>query len=193
MGRSYSKALNDLLAPLGFERSGDDWTRVRGDMWECVNRQASWMGVRVNFLMKDLETEKLFLAIFASEGAVRMPPVSMTIGQLIDGYDRWWTSGQPNGPDDMAEAVLRYGLPWFDKVRTPEQQAEHWYGRKTILSVRGYHGPSYVGLALSLHRMGETAEACEALRKPVPKTAIPSSVRRVAKTREWLGCDEPKR
>lgn len=170
MARSYAKALDQVLAPMGFKRAGDDWVRVRGDMWECVNRQPSGLdGVTVNFLMKDLKTEKLYLTIFGREGVVQMPPIDTRIGALIDGYDRWWKSDQPNGPGEMAEAVLRYGLPWFDHVRTLAQQAESWFGRSTALSGRGYHGPSLVGLALTLHRMGETAEACEVLRKPVPR------------------------
>lgn len=189
MTRSYARSLDQVLAPVGFKRSGDDWVRVRGNMWECVNRQSSWLGgVTVNFLMKDLETERLFLTIFGPQGAVEMPPIDTRIGALIDGYDRWWKNDEPNGPSEMAKAVLEYGLPWFDRVRTLEQQAEHWFARKTALSARGYHGQSLVGLALTLHRMGELAEACEVLRKPVPKTAIPASVQHVAKVQAWLGC-----
>lgn len=190
MRRTYASALDQALAPMGFKRSGDDWVRVRGDMWEGVNRQSSRLGgVTVNFLMKDIETEKLFLSIFGPEGAVQMPPIATRIGALIDGYDRWWKREEVNGPIEMVEAVIRYGLPWFDQVRTLEQQAENWFGRRTALSERGYHGLSLVGLALTLHRMGETAEACDVLRKPVPKTAIPANVQRVARVRQWLGCD----
>lgn len=189
MGRSYANALEHVLRPLGFERSGDDWVRVRGDMWECVNRQSSWLGVTVNFSMKDLETEELFLEIFRPEGAIQMPPISERIGALIDGYDRWWKSDERDGRSELADAVLKHGLPWFDKVRTLEQQAEHWYGRRSALSHRGYHGPSLVGLALTLYRMGEMREACEVLRKPVPRTAIQASVRSVSRVRTWLGCD----
>lgn len=175
---------------MGFKRTGDDWIRVRGDMWECVNRQSSWLGgVTVNLLMKDLETEKLFLTIFGPEGAVQMPPVDTRIGALIDGFDRWWKTDEPNGPSNMVAALLQYGLPWFDRVRTLEEQAENWFARRAALSMRGYHGLSLVGLALTLHRMGETAEACEVLRKPVPRTAIPANVEWVAKARAWLGCD----
>ncbi len=69
MGRSYAKALDKVLVPRGFARSGDDWVRVRGDMWECLNRQSSWLGgVTVNLYMKDLVTESLFLEIFAPDG-----------------------------------------------------------------------------------------------------------------------------
>lgn len=190
MRRSYASALDRVLDPMGFKRSGDDWVRVRGDMWECVNRQTSWLGgVTVNLLMKDLETEKLFLSIFGPEGAIQMPPIDTRIGALIDGYDRWWKREELDGPNEMAEAVVRYGLPWFDRVRTLEQQAVNWFGRRTALSERGYHGASLVGLALTLHRMGEGEEACEVLRKPVPKTAIPANIERVARVRRWLGCN----
>ncbi len=185
---SYAKALDKALSPHGFTRDGDDWIRIRGDMWECVNRQSSWLGgVTVNLEMKDLETEKLFLEIFAPSGAIQMQPISVRIGNLIDGYDRWWEKDEP--VSSLTEAVLQYGLPWFERVRTLPQQAENWYGRKTALTGRGYHWPSLVELALTLYRMGEPAEACEVLRKPVPRTAIQSAVDKVARTRAWLGCD----
>ena len=187
MARSYVKALDQLLSPLGFKRSGDDWVRVRGDMWECVNRQSSTLyGVTANLSMKDLGTEKLFLEIFGGEGAIVLPPINVRIGELLDGHDRWWTSDEPNGPNELADAVLKHGLPWFDEVCTLEQQAECWFARRTALTDRGYHGLSLVGLALTLYRMGEVQEAREVVRKPVPLTAIAANVKWVAKVREWL-------
>jgi len=187
MSRSYAKALDDTLRPVGFERAGDDWVRVRGDMWECVNRQSSNLsGVTVNLSVKDVSSEKMFLEIFGGEGAILLPPIQARIGEVIDGYDRWWTSNEPNGPKELADAVLKHGLPWFDRVRTLEQQAECWFVRKTALTSRGYHGLSLVGLALTLYRMGKLEEAREVVRKPVPKTAIPANVRWVTKVREWL-------
>jgi len=137
---------------------------------------------------KDLETEKLYLEIFAPRGAIQMPATDAAIGQLIDGNSRWWTKDDPDGPADMASAVLKYGLPWFDRVGTLEEQAANWYGRDQALSVRGYHGRSLVGLALTLYRMGQITEACRVLGKPVPKTAIPASVEDVRWVRAWLGC-----
>jgi hypothetical protein len=191
--KSYAKALDEVLRPLGFERSGDDWLRIRGDMWECVHRHSSWLGgVTAEFFMKDLETEKIYMEIFRPEGAIQMPAISASIGQLIDGYSRKWGE-EPDGPANMANAVERHGLPWFDRVRSLEEQATNWYGRDTALSSRGYDGHSLVGLALTLYRMGELDEACAALRKPVPKTAIPASVKRVATLRKWLGCDDADR
>lgn len=185
--KSYAKALDEVLRPLGFKRTGDDWIRIRGDMWECVHRHSSWLGgVTAELFMKDLETEKIFLEIFRSEGAIQMPAISASMGQLTDGYSRKW-GDEPEGPADMAETVVKYGLPWFDKVRTLEEQASQWFARGTTSP--GYFSPSMIGLALTLYRMGELEEACETLRKPVPKTAIPANVRKVATVRRWLGCD----
>lgn len=188
--KSFPKALDDALRPLGFHREGHEWIRVRGDMWECVRRDSSWLGgVTVNLAMKDLETEKLYLEIFAPQGAIRMPAIRADIGGLVDGYARWWKTGEPDAPADMAATLLKYGLPWFDKVRSLEDQAAKWYGRETALTRRGYHSPSMIGLALTLYRLGELGEACRVLRKPVPKTAIPTNVENVARVRDWLGCD----
>lgn len=144
MAVSYTKALDDVLRARGFNRSGDDWIRVRGDMWECVNRQSGRLGVTINFLIKDLKTEALFLEIFGSEGAVQMPPRIERIGALVDGFDRWWKSDEPDGAKTLADMLLRYGLPWFDTVRTLEQQVEHWYGGSAALNVRGYSGQSLI-------------------------------------------------
>jgi hypothetical protein len=187
---SYAKVLDQALRPLGFSRQGDDWIRVRGDMWECVNRQSSWLGgVTVNLLMKDLETEKLFLEIFAAKGAIQMPPTDTRIRRahrqlrsLVEQGRARWSQEHGRGRDDVR-------IPWFDRVRTLEEQAANWYGRSTALSSRGYHSQSLIRLALTLFRMGELQEACDVLRKPVPKTAHPKWVEDVGRVRAWLGCE----
>jgi hypothetical protein len=137
--------------------------------------------------MKDLETEKTFLKIFGPEGATRMGYISAQIGQLIDNHHRRWRD-EPGGPEEMADLTVKFGVPWFDKVRTLEEQAANWYGRYSEVT-RDYHAPSMIGLSLTLYRMGELAEACAVLNKPVPKTAIPENVRTVAVVRQWLACD----
>ena len=186
----YAKAMSQVLAPLEFKRSGSNWVRVRGDMWECVNLQRSQFSptVTVNIMQKDLETEKLYLEVFGPSGAIQMQPQHVRIGHLIDRYDRWWQIDQPDGPDQLAEAVLVHGLPQFDRVRTLSEQADHWYHRPSLLGSSGYPGRLMIYLALTLYRMGETQEACELLRKPVTKTAIPSNVEGVEKMRKWLEC-----
>jgi hypothetical protein len=186
--RSYVKTLDAALAPLGFERRVDDWVRVRGDLWECVNRQAGMFGVTANLYAKDLETERVFQEIFRGDDMAEMLPQYERIGSLIDGRDRWWTSDERDGPTEMAEAVVSYGLPWFERGLTLQGQHEAWYGGSTAPARGWYDRNSMIGLALTLHRMGKVQEACAVLGRPVPRMAIPKSVAMVAKVREWMGC-----
>jgi hypothetical protein len=63
---SYTKVLDRLLQPLGFVREvKKNWVRTRGDFWDCVNLQKSWIdgSVTVNLYAKDLETEKILKSI----------------------------------------------------------------------------------------------------------------------------------
>ena len=185
---SYGKALDDLLKPLGFTRDRNNWARTRGDMLEVVNLQVSAIaGVTANLQMHDRETARIVSEIPSKEPLFLIIP-SMRIGELIDGYDRWWKK-DPKGPTELSEAVRRHGLPYFDRVRTLEEQAAHWYGRG---SQKGWHGQSLIGLAVTLYRMGQVEEACAELSRPTPKTAIPSSVAGVQSVRQWLGCDGPE-
>lgn len=192
---SYAKALGRLLEPLEFQRDEYDWVRVRRDMWECVNLQISWVsGVTVNVEMKDLETEKILQSI-PCDPPIFLPPVSMRIGHLIDRRDRWWKNN-PNGPAELTEAVATYGLPWFDTVRTVEDQAARWYGRANASLWRSSESPlgrvspwrrsGIVRLAASLYRMGELAEARALFEAPVPKTANPSLVNEGRCVQRWL-------
>jgi hypothetical protein len=191
MATTYAKAIDQALRPHGFIKSGNNWTRVRGDMWECVNRQSSWLGgVTVNLEMKDLETERIYVAVFGSEVSLGLPPISQRIGHLIGNADRWWSKDEVDGPADLADAVVKFGLPWFDRVRTLQEQAENWYGRSLPRTGRRFHAFSMIVLALTLYRMGEIEEACGVLRTPVPKIAGASVERRFAKVREWIGCDQ---
>ena len=180
---SYPKALDKLLQPRGFQRDGYDWVRVRGDMWECVNLQISWVaGVTANIQMKDLETEKIIQAI-PCEPPNFMDLVSVRIGHLIDNHDRWWKNA-PNGPAELAEAVKIYGLPWFDKVRTLEEQAARWYGRKSTRPQ--WRNPYLTELAVTLFRLGEIDEALALFNSPAPKTGPPLRVIWGTCVQKWL-------
>lgn len=179
---SYGQSLHKVLQPLGFRRKGSDWIRVRGDMWECVNLQTSSVaGVTANIEMKDLETERILQSI-PCEAPIFMSPVSRRIGQLIDGYDKWWKNDSL-GPAELVEAVQAYALPWFEKVRSLGDQAAQWYGRG---GDRPWRSPSNVVLAVTLYRMGELAEARALFETPPPKTAVPSFVARARCVQRWL-------
>ena len=124
-GPSYGKALDELLKPYGFAREKNDWTRIRDGMRETVNLQVSGVaGVTANLSAYDLETARIVGEI-PSKAPLFLVFTSMRIGQLIDGYDRWWKKDS-KGPTELSEAVRSYGLPYFNRVRTLEEQATHW-------------------------------------------------------------------
>jgi hypothetical protein len=182
--RSYPKVLDKALRPLGFSRAGLEWVRVRGDMEEMVLLEPNRHGGRtLSFHMRDLETEKLYGEAMGRRD-VRMDAVSERLGTLIDGYDRWW-GNEPDGPDDMAHAAVDHGVPWFDRVRTVQDQAEKWYGRFAERGL-GFYSYSIIWLGLSLYRIGEFEEALSILSRRVPRTAIPSVVGDVAIVRAWM-------
>jgi hypothetical protein len=179
----YAKALHALLKPLGFARTGNNWTRIRGDIWECVNIQGSWLGgVTVNVSAKDLKTAEILEAIPCEE-ELWLSAVTTRVGHLIDGYDRWWKD-QPNGPAEMAEAVRVYGLPWFDRVRSVEDQAEKWYGRYWDKSP--WRNTRLPELAVTLYRLGEVEEALKLFEAPERKTTPPRLVSECRCVERWL-------
>jgi hypothetical protein len=190
--RSYPQALDAVLRPLGFTRHGDDWIRVRGDIEDCVNRQSRWIGgVTVNLFQKDLETEKLYREIMGPDEPLLFCGSQARIGTLVYGYDRWWTTDDPNGPDEVARLVVEHGMAWFDRVRTLEDQAVSWYHRDALLSSERSYGKYNILLAITLYRMGRYDEACRVVRHPQPRTAIRSVVSAMNRVRQWLDRHPP--
>jgi hypothetical protein len=152
-------------------------------MWECVDIQGSWLGgVTVNVSMKDLKTAEI-LASIPCEEELWLSAVHQRVGLLIDGHDRWWTD-EPNGPAEMSEAVRVYGLPWFDRVRSVEDQALRWYGRRWDKSP--WRNTSLPALAVSLYRLGELEEALTLFQAPERRTTPPRLVAECRCVERWL-------
>lgn len=180
---SYTSALDLALQPLGFTRVGRDWKRIRGEIQDWVNLQKSWVdgSVTVNLFAKNLETERILESIPCDEdlGVVQF---GKRIGELIDGRDRWWKN-DPNGPTEVAEAVQVFGIPWFERVRSLEDEASQWYGRGRT---RPWRTPNQTVLAVTLFRLGALDEALALFDEPVPKTAISTVVTKGRCVERWL-------
>jgi hypothetical protein len=181
---SYTKALDQALQPLGFAREEKDWIRVRGDIWDCVGLQKSWIdgSVTVNLYAKDLETDRILKSI-ACDVQLGVRPEYERIGILIDNYDRWWKNN-PNGPSEVADAVRTYGIPWFERIQSLEDQASKWYYRQNTGPRWGSR--SLTALAVTLYRLGALDEALALFEGPVPKTAISTLVTEGRCVQRWL-------
>lgn len=183
----FSKALDAVLQPLGFNRNKDDWTRIRGDIAATVNRQSSWIGgVTVNISLKDIRTERIYLDIFPELPA--FPAQYVRIGKLVEGYDLWWETDDPIAPANMADVVLTYALPWINRAWPLEDQAREWYYEEASLArPTGKGGFTQIGLVLTLHRMGRFNDARILFNAPISRNAIASFVEDFAKVRDHLG------
>lgn len=181
---SYTMALDHALQPLGFARDGRDWRRLRGEIEDWVNLQKSWIdgSVTVNLFAKNLETERILKSIPCDE-TLGIVQFGQRIGQLIDGRDRWWKNN-PNGPAELAEAVQAYGIPWFERVQSLEEQAEHWYFR--YATAQPWKKKNLPALVVTLYRMGAVEEALALFDAPVPKTANEGMVAEARCVQRWL-------
>ena len=180
----YEKAVHALLKPLGFGRRGNDWTRVRDDIWECVDLQViRYGGVTVNFWAKDVRTAEILESIPCEE-ELWLRPVTSRIGEMIDRRHREWKKEESNGPAEMAEAVRVYGLPWFDRVRSVEDQAVKWYGRYSDKSP--WRNTRLPELAVTLYRLGQVEEALKLFEAPERKTTSPRLVSECRCVERWL-------
>lgn len=180
---SYTKSLDKLLMPLGFTREKSWWSRIRGDLLEQLDLQKSWIngGVTINLWAKDLVTEAMLKSI-PSKQPLGISQHGLRLGTLVDGKDRWWKN-DPNGPAEVAELVKAHAIPWFDRVRTLEQQAEKWFGRWAYV---GWSSPNLGALAMTLYRLGELDEALAIFDAPMRRTANPDYVASLRCLEAWL-------
>lgn len=180
---TYTRAIDDVLRPVGFARGGKKWTRGRGEMEEQLDLQKSWVdgSVTVNVWAKNVETDRILRSI-PCDAEMGIIQFGVRIGTLIDGQDRWWKN-DPNGPAELGEAVRTYALPWFDQFRTLEDQAAKRYGRG---GARPWRSPNIPPLAITLYRLGEIDEALALFDEPIPRTAIPNLVAECKCVQRWL-------
>lgn len=180
---SYTKALDEVLRPMGFERDGKRWSRICGDVLEEVELQVSQIaGATANLWTKDLATETLLREAIPWVRPLFLVQLAKRIGHLIDGRDRWWLR-DPNGPAELAAAIRAHAQTYFESERSLEAQALR-NGRK---AEKWSVPTSRIYLALTLYRMGELDEACRALRNP-PKGLSAKWLAELEGVRQRIGC-----
>ena len=184
-GKSYVAVVDSVLKPMGFTRKGKDWSRRVGTVVEKVDLQASSIaGTTANLWSYDAATNDLLKQAIPWKRDVGMMLSAWRIGTLMSGYDRWWKN-DPNGPAELAEALRIHAPPFFEARRSLEAQAAG-FGRAADKWRKG-DTHRRICLALTLYRMGEIDEACQALRNP-PKTTPASWLAEIESVRRWLGC-----
>lgn len=187
---SYTRALDNLLLPLGFTREKEFWSRVSGEILEQFDLQKDWVdgAVTVNLWAKNIVTERVIKSI-PCKNTLGIAQTGKRIGRIVDGpnnLDRWWKN-DPGGPVEVAGLVRDHGLAWFGKVTTLEEQARHWYGPS-----RGtWKDGNLAALVVTLYRLGKLDEALALFDEPIPRTAFPETIENARCVQRWL--EEQKR
>ena len=185
--KTYQSAIEEVLRPEGFVlqvepgRRNKTWRRDEGGSRDEVYLEhVQDLGVTISLSTVNLAAMEFLRDVAGTVGMVI--PVHCRIDALIGGKSRWWKK-DPNGPAEVAELIRTYALPFFE--------GEHDVGRQLTRFGRGREKwggvVSRLYLAATLHLMGETQEACEALRN-IPRTTPSSWKARVEQMRLRLGC-----
>ena len=183
---SYTKALDNLLVPIGFAREKSFWSRVSGEILEQVELQKNWVdgAVTVNLWVHNIETDRIVRTIPCKHvlGALPLNERISVIAYGLNNVDRWWKN-DPGGPVEVAGLVRDHGLAWFGKVTTLEEQARHWYRRGSPGIWK--HG-NLAALVVTLCRLGEHDEALALFDEPIPRTAYPVMIESARCIQHWL-------
>jgi hypothetical protein len=192
---NYKQALDAVLAPMGFTYRDHSaqypgigkrervWDRERDGFRESVFLgYSNYFGMTADFLLDDLTTRALYKE--ARPGGDGLLIRTGRISEITGGAHSGWFKDDPHGPEALAALVKELAEPWFNEVRSLEDQAVKWYYRGT--PSKGTPTSREIGLALTLYRMGEFDEAIAAADVPPRRTRPKSWADDVYGVRDWL-------
>lgn len=193
---TYKQALDALLLPMGFTYRDHSpqypgigkrervYDRERDGFRESVFlAYSTYYGMTADFLLDDLTTRALYKeARPAGENGLEIR--TGRISEITGGVHSGWFKDDPHGPEALAALVKELAEPWFNEVRSLEDQAVKWYLRG--IPYAGTTVSSDIGLALTLYRMGEFDEAIKAADVPPRRTRPKLWADDVYGVRDWL-------
>ena len=118
----YVTALDKLLRPAGFVRKVRTWNRGSDSLIDVIDIQRSndWRMVTVNLGVFDHHVHDVCWPgqplAFVDEASAT---ARMRLGGLIDGSDRWWEGGDPNGPPEVMRLVEENATRFFRRIHEP--------------------------------------------------------------------------
>ncbi len=174
--KQLTALLRDTVAPLlkreGFKRTRNRWVRQVGDVYQVVEAQGSAFGPAfcVNLGV-------VYPAVEALLGWAELSITAVTsgyarLGNVAFGRDVWWMNADPADGTEVAELLVRFGLPWLNDRLDPRVLATETDG-----SVR----------AAFLIAAGNTAAALEVFDDETSALAAASSDEEREDLRRYLG------
>ena len=128
MTPEFGIALNAVLKPAGFRRSGRSWTRVSGSFVDWVGLQIAKSGdvVTTNLGIHDPELNRI---ISIREPSIQVNELDCAVrtrlNAIVPEHAGWWAVPDPEAAADMAGAMAVNGLRWLDGMRSRSAIAQH--------------------------------------------------------------------
>jgi hypothetical protein len=158
---TFAKAVGAVLEPAGFIKTAKDfWSRDAGDYLDEIDLQVSrdFCNITANLRCEDKVMGDIMDSARLGEGPHDNFFVRVRAPMIVDGLDRWWVRGDPEGPTKVAEAMTTLALPLLEQLHSLEGTKAHLVRMaERRLQRKG------VALAITLARLGEYDEALSLL------------------------------
>lgn len=159
---SITVSVSSVLCEIGFLRKGPVWNRSVDGLVQVVDLQTSKAGaeVTVNCGVFCREIYEVVWGRFDDD--VVSEPLCIArapVGKLLDGYARWWEKSDPTAPAQIAEVVKDTCVPFLEQFRSSSDVLA--YLEASAVKRRLPLEVAY--LAVLMHSVGRTGEACELL------------------------------
>ena len=187
MTRGIASRINQLLAPLGFERRETAWNRRRNGLIDVVSMQVEGAIEKLT-----VEAGVLHPTAYVTCWGEDVPDfvdapdctVRARVGDLIDKHSHWWPLDRPELAEDVVDKIARYLLPYLDRHQSVDAIEKSLAASGPVKFLRP---PDTIYLAILMRERGDTAGAC-ALLAQVHKKALGDWRTKVAKLLQRLGC-----
>lgn len=178
--------LNKLLEPLGFAKKGAAWNRVVGPYTDVVDLQVSKSQDRVTLNIGVIEKSVYFDCWDRVVDDFINEPNCIVRTRILteDNKEKWWQIADADTVEDMVASVKNFVLPFFDKHHSLDSMREFLIQTNVVDKT---YPPPVIYLAIILHRLGKSDEACLRLGALKKKT-VGAWLSRVEEIAEKLKC-----
>jgi len=162
---AYAKAIDDVLRPIGFKKKRHVWNRNHENYIDVVDMQIAKSGDGLAINIGVFERE-IYTECWQERGPEFVDEASCIVrtrlGQLIDGKDRWWKLGDPDGLREVKKALGEFGLEFVERMHSAR-------GMELFLDESGVRKSYYplpaIYLAIIILKSGNRSDGCQLLQE----------------------------
>lgn len=165
MSRRLTTELDDVLTPIGFQRTKSTWTREAPPYVDVIDLQTSKAGASVTLNAGVLDPE-VYAYCWGSEPPARLETADCTVrarvGELAsERRDEWWPTAGASTPEQIEQALAELLVPFMARMHSRDAMI-HWLEQTRVAKRR--YPPPIIYLATLRFLKGDIPEACDLLR-----------------------------